>query len=169
MDKKLLDSLKLALSNEIVGEEFYMKTSSEAKDDFTRNTFTHLAKDEVFHIQRIKEFIKTEKADEIEAKIRNRNPKSGLLFFQMTEEEFNKRKESFKGDFAHYNFAIELEVRAANLYEALFNSAKDQKTKDFFEFLIKEEKTHKKILEEALSFLKDPADYFLETERWTFD
>ena len=44
-----------------------------------------------------------------------------------------------------------------------------QKTKDFFNFLIKEEKTHKTILEQALQFMKNPEDYFLETEKWNLD
>lgn len=169
MDKQLSEALKTALQNEIAGEDFYLKTAKESKDDFTRNTFTHLAKDELFHIKRIKDFMQTEKADEIETEIRNRNPKAGFTFFKMSEEEFKKKEKEYKGNFAAYEFAIDLEIKSYNLYKEQFEKAKDQKTKDFFKFLMKEEKTHKKILEEAISFLKEPADYFLEAEGWHFD
>ena len=169
MDKEILDGLKRGLTNEIAGEEFYTKTADEAKDDFTKNTFLHLAKDEIYHIKRIKEFLDIDKTGEIEEEIRNRNPKSALSFFGLTEKEFKEKKESFKGDFAPYDFAIELETRAMNLYKKLLKEAEDEKTKALFKFLVKEETTHKKLLEEAKEFLNNPEDYFLEQEGWHFD
>jgi rubrerythrin len=170
MNKELASALKTALTNEIAGEEFYTKVAEEAKDQFTRNTFAHLAHDEIYHIEKITLFIETEKAAAIEKRIKNRNPKSGLKFFQLTEKEFKKKKESFnKVNFGNYRLAIQIEIKSFNLYKELAGKAKDKKTKDFFQFLMKEEATHKKILEEALSFMQDPADYFLEKERWHFD
>ena len=56
-----------------------------------------------------------------------------------------------------------------NLYSKLFEESKEKKAKDFFAFLMKEEKSHRKILEEAKQFLQNPADYFLRTEGWSFD
>ncbi len=66
MEKALEKGLKTALSNEIAGEEFYIKAAKEAEDDFSKNTFTHLAKDEMYHIKRINDFIKTGNMPEIE-------------------------------------------------------------------------------------------------------
>jgi len=170
MNKELLEGLETGLNNEIVGEEFYTKTADEAKDEFTKNTFIHLAKDEMDHIKRIKNFVETKKAGKIEKEIKQRNPKSGLKFFGMSVKKFKKKKEKFKRKkFGPYKFAIEIEIKSYELYQRLLDKSKDKKTKELFKFLIKEEKTHKKILEETLNFMKSPEDYFLETEGWHFD
>lgn len=166
---EIIEALKTALENEIAGEEFYKKTANEAKDEFSKSTFNHLAKDELVHISRIKEFIKDEKASEIEDEIKNRNPKSGLNFFRLSEEKFKETGDKFEGDFKAYEFAIGLEKKSYEFYKELFEKTEDAVAKEFFKFLMKEEKVHKKILEEALDFLKDPEDYFLDTEKWHFD
>ena len=92
MNKELVEGLKRGLKNEIAGEEFYTKTANEAKDDFTKNTFKHLAKDEKYHIKRIKEFIQSKKIQEVEKKIKEKNPKNTLEFFGMNIEKFKKKK-----------------------------------------------------------------------------
>ena len=169
INRELIDALRTALQNELAGEEFYTKTAEEAKDDFTRNTFKHLAGDELYHIEKITAFIDTGEAVEIAKEIKNRNPKSGLSFFGMNEEEFKKNKKQYEGDFAAYKFAIDIEIKSYDLYKLLNEKSKEKKTKEFFRFLMKEEATHRKIIEEAISFLEAPEDYFLGTEKWHFD
>jgi rubrerythrin len=87
----------------------------------------------------------------------------------MTEKEFKKHKAKFKGDFAAYKFAISLEAKSYDFYKKQAEAAKEKKAKEFFRFLMKEEATHKKILEESMDFLKNPEDYFLKKEGWHFD
>lgn len=169
MDQELLETLKLALENEIAGEEIYTKISNSAKDDFTKKTFKFLAKDEIYHIEKIKEFLNTKKAAEIEENIRNRNPKQALKFFELTEKEFKNKKQTFKGELSPYKLAIEMEIKSKALYQDLLTKAKEPKLIQFLKFLIKEEQTHKTILEQALKFFQSPEDYFLETEKWSFD
>jgi len=169
MNKEVAEGLKTALANEIAGENFYTQTAENAKDDFTRNTFEHLAEDELYHIEIIMNFIKTEKAEDIKKRILERNPKSGMKFFGMSKNDFKEHKNKFTGDLAPYKMAIDIEIKSYNLYKELKEKAEDQKAKDFFEFLMKEEKTHRIILEEALDFLQNPEDYFLKIERWSFD
>jgi rubrerythrin len=170
MEKELIKSLTAALENEIAGEEFYAKVAKEAKDDFTLKTFEHLAEEEKTHITKIKEFIKDKSAIEIERKIRERNPEGAFSFFQMNEESFRKHKNmSEAGEFSPYEFAIKMEEKSYGQYRAMHERARDEKTKSFLLFLMKEEDSHKKLLTESLNFLKSPEDYYLGREGWSFD
>jgi rubrerythrin len=170
MEKDIIKPLKAALANEIAGEEFYTKVAKEAKDDFTIKTFQHLAGEEKAHIEKIKEFIKGKQSVEIERKIRERNPKSGFLFFQMNEEQFRRQKKASESSkFNPYEFAVKMEEKSYSQYKSMYNKAKGGNVRDFLLFLMKEEDTHRKLLLESLNFLRNPEDYYLEREGWSFD
>ena len=107
---------------------------------------------------------------EIERKIRERNPKSGFLFFQMNEEQFRRQKKASESSkFNPYEFALKMEEKSYSQYKSMYNKAKGENVRDFLLFLMKEEDTHRKLLLESLNFLRNPEDYYLEREGWSFD
>jgi rubrerythrin len=170
-DGELIKALKYALEFEIKGENIYEDLANKAEDDFVKNTFSGLAKDELIHIQVITKYMEsiegeTEFDFEKELKKVTTSPKR---LFGVVTEDFRKKAKLDAEQLKPFDTGIELENKSINYYIEQSKKAKSDMTKKFFEFLIKQEKFHLKSLQEAKDFLGDPENFYVEFERWSLE
>ena len=171
-DKELIKALKYAIEFEIKGENIYEDLANEAEDEFVKNTFSGLAKDELVHIEVINKYMESIESeskfdfDKEMEKVKDINPKR---FFGILTEEFKKRAKLAAEQLKPFDTGIELEQKSIDYYQKQDKKAKSEQTKKFFEFLVKQEKFHLRSLQQAKDFLGDPENFYVEFERWTLE
>jgi rubrerythrin len=171
-DKELIKALKYAIEFEIKGENIYEDLANEAEDEFVKNTFSGLAKDELVHIEVINKYMESIESetefdfDKEMEKVKDVNPKR---FFGMLTKGFKKKAALAAEKLKPFDTGIELENKSINYYTEQSKKAKSEMTKKLFEFLTKQEKFHLKSLQEAKDFLGDPENFYVEFERWTLE
>lgn len=168
MNDELLNGLRIALDNEVNGEKIYEQIALESSDEFTRNVFNLLAKDEIKHVEVIKEYIENISngksiIPKLEKKEKNKK------FFGMNLVDFMEKVSLSEGDFKGYDQGIELETKSIDFYSDMLKKAESNETKEFFSFLIEQEKGHKEALEKAKGFLQDPEAGLKDIEGWMLD
>jgi len=165
MNNELTAALKFALDFEIKGERIYREIASSSDDDFVKNTFNGLADDEVVHEKVIKEYMEGQ-ADFSSLKKVTLDPKR---FFGTVTEEFKKKAKADIAKLKPFDTGIELEKKSIAYYTEQLEKASTDEAKEFFEFLLKQEKFHLESLEKAKEVLSDPENFYVEFERWTLE
>ena len=72
-------------------------------------------------------------------------------------------------DVPNVQLAIDFERNGQNMYRRLAEIVKDKKANFFYEFLEKLELEHEDALDETMRYLKDPGNYYINTEQWTME
>jgi len=140
---------------ELDGENYYLDQASKNKDSKLYKVFMSLADDEKNHARIIKEKLsgKTYLLDEIKIDTEENvySDASGLDY----EKGFTNQSDV-------YEQALELEKKSVNLYKDLM--AKSDEDKEIFEFLIKQEEEHYKLLEEISKMVNRPNEWVESAE-----
>ena len=114
-------------------------------------------------LKEIKEFIE-KKSPNIELK--GDRLEDTKKFFTMTVKEFKEKTAFTEEDVKAHETALQLEQSAYDFYKELFGKAKDEKTKEFFKFLMEQENAHYMFIQKAHEFIKNPDQFFAEEEGW---
>ncbi|WP_028829458.1 ferritin-like domain-containing protein [Proteocatella sphenisci] len=145
-----MNSLEYAIKMEVDGEMFYREQAAENKDNKLYPVFISLAEEEKRHAKIIKEkqagrdFIPDEK--DINSSKNVFSDVTGLDFKKSTPEQINA-----------YVKALEMEKQSIDLYKKLLSESNDDKV--FFEFLIKQEEDHYKLIEEIIKMVRRPDEW----------
>ncbi len=172
------EALELALDFEKKGEEFYRDSMQRVEDGFAKRTLDFLAREELHHIQKIEQFnealigngkdfdfdafCQTELPQRIEAHLKE--------FLSREEREIGPRS----SDIDIYDTAMDMEKESYKMYKESYealevpSSTNDKRTKQFFEFLLKEESLHYDLLAESKKYLQEPSYYFEDYGGWIF-
>lgn len=165
MDKKLKEAFQKALDFEQKGHKIYEETANKTKNPIVEKTFRYLADQELLHADEIKEYMeKLDKGTII--KTRDDKPEETKKFFQMTVEEFKEKTELSDDDLKAHKTALELEQKSYNFYKKQHDKAKDKELKKFFKFLMEQENSHYELIQKTYNFIKDPAAFYAEEEKW---
>ena len=170
MNKKLLESTKLALEMEKKGYDLYTKHARETDQPVMSSIFLGIAERELKHIERIetlyneasKENINYKLIEDLTLPIDRKELLSGIL---AKLQEHLKEKPSHKISDS-YKPALALEKDSYEYYKKLAAEADDSIVKKFFEVLSKEENEHYSILLESQHYLDKPDEWFHKQERW---
>jgi rubrerythrin len=172
----LIADTKLAIELEKKGYDFYSQTAAQTANPLAASTLSGLAERELEHIDKIKEFYESLTS---EHKLRSDWLKS--VDVPPTKEELLrpillKLKESLGRKFESdsdvneaYKIAEGLERDTYNLYDKISKETTDETAKKFYAALAFEEREHYAILEETLSYLNNPGDWFKKEERWIIE
>ena len=172
------EALELALDFEKKGEEFYRDSIQKVEDEFAKRTLNLLAHEELHHIQKINQlnealvgnsedfdfdaFCQTELPQRIEAHLKK--------FTGKEEQKIGPRS----NDIEIYDLAMDMEKESYDMYKDSYETlgiparANDERTKKFFEFLLKEESLHYDLLAESKKYLQEPSYYFEDYGGWIF-
>jgi rubrerythrin len=173
MQTELLSALRMALENEFNGHKLYSRVASEAKDAFTRNTFSNLAADEEKHIEAIQKFIgrgTRKPAPGPASLIGKAEVGAKMKFFGENVERFRARAAAAQSmDLGPYRMGLELEKKSFEFYRTQSRSAKAPEIVKFFSFLMEQEELHFNLIKQAINFLERPHDYFMTNEGFRLD
>jgi rubrerythrin len=169
--KEQLNTLEVALKNEMREHEFYKLNAERTRNPLGKAMFGQIAADELEHYERLKElhdkWAKEEKWPEtIPLKVND------TMVGDVLKDFLQKAKEAPAGDaddLKAVRIAIEFEGNAATYYAILRNKVTDLREKAFFELMANIEHEHYVSLKELEEYFIDPVSWFRRTERTGLD
>lgn len=148
-----------AMKVEKEGEAYYREMAAAATNPGLKRIFTMLADEEIKHYNVFKGMMKKEEMD-----LDNLNllTDTKTIFETLSQEKENVNFDAEQIQF--YKDAIAREDDAHDFYATKANEIEDEKEKAIFLQIAEEEEKHKKVLEEIVLFLEEPADWVASAE-----
>ena len=170
-EKDRLNTLEVALNNEMREREFYLKNAGRTKNALGKAMFQQIADDELEHYERLKQlhqkWEKQEKWPEtVPLKVKETVVKDILLDFI---KKVDTSPEGDNDDLQAVRTAIDFEMKGAKYYAELRNRVSDPKEKQFFDLLSRIENEHYLSLKDTEEYLTDPTSWYRKMEHHTFD
>ncbi len=169
--KDRLNTLDVALNNEMREHEFYLKNAERTKNPVGRAMFLQIAAEELEHYERLKQlhenWAKDKKwPDTVPLKVKETIVKDVL------KDVVKKAANAPAGDaddLKALEEAIDFEGQGATYYARLRDNVTDPKEKAFFELLANIEHEHYVSLKDTEEYLKDPVSWYRKAERSGLD
>lgn len=140
--------LDYAMEIELQGKKYYLEQAALMGDSGLREIFQGLAEDEERHYQFVKQM-----------------KESGLYEYQERIRSYDVA-EIFTGAVKDANYiqiyqqAVDFENRAVELYAELAQDAATEGEREAFRMLVREEESHREILQRVLDTLQRPEEYY---------
>lgn len=165
------EMLTAALEMERKGKAFYDRAIATCSNALGREVFTTLRDDEIVHLKRIEWIYKSAsggiwredwtKAGEGHAEL--------ALFFEELARRTGPRIGPKATDLEALEVGLRFEERSIQFYQRALSQASDLIERGFLERMVAEERSHFAVLTDMKSYLSDPASYFAEKERSSYD
>ena len=143
-----MKEIKMALQLEKDGYAYYKKAAELCPNEYGKKMFEKLSKDEIEHLAKFKEI-----AEEIFGKIEEGQGKHLDIFEKI---DFSSKS----GEYDALRHAIEFEERARKFFEESAKKAKNERIRELFQRIAKEEEMHKELLEAELNYLQKSGVWF---------
>jgi rubrerythrin len=164
----LKTTLKKALEMEEKGFSFYKDIVQKVENDATKKMFEFLAKNELLHIENIKNFynslIKKSEFPELNPGESKADRKKDLSIFSISISELKDKIKKSDADKEACEFAMDLENSGYKYYQGMRKDAGDEKLIKLLDFLLEEEKTHYDGIAKMHTYLTDPANWHMYEE-----
>ena len=167
----LQDAIKL----EQDGEQYYEMAAEKTSNPLARNTFKALAEQEREHARLVEHYydaVREGGSRPSAASIREQ----GYSLVTTAQEIFKKARAELAGgtpaaEDLHqvYEQTMEMERKSIALYQAGAEQAEDDEQKDFFNYLVEQERGHLQLLAQGQQYLDDPESWYFEQEQWTVE
>lgn len=148
-----------AMKVEKEGEAYYREMADAATNAGLKKIFTMLADEEVKHYNVFKDMMKN---DDIDLDNLDLITDTKTIFETLSAEKDNVSFDINQIQF--YKDAMAREDDAHDFYAEKAAQLDDEKQKEIFLQVAKEEEKHKKVLEEIIAFLEEPADWVASAE-----
>lgn len=147
----MVDIYEFAMNMELDGKKYYEELMNSAKDNGLKRIFEMLAKDEEEHHRIVTEMRDTDDSTSISSQTMRtaNNVFSEMLYM---DKKFNLSASAVDA----YKHALNIEEKSVKLYEEYYEKAENKWEKSIFKRLIEEEKKHRLIIENILSFVSEP-------------
>ena len=166
------EALESAMKFEERSRDFYHDSVDKVDDEFAKKTLEFLAQEEVHHMEKIRrvneELIDASKDFDWAAYCTSDLPDR---IEQHLKEMNSKRSEKIRpqmSDLEVYDLALDMEKAGYEVYKDYHEQTEDEKTKQFLEFLIAEEKVHFELIQSTKKYLEDYSYYFEDFGGWIF-
>lgn len=155
------ESLQLAIDMERKGHDYYTEQAKDPENPMVEKVLKSLASQELDHIEVIKDIAKGKDASPEDIPEVNMEEQVKQVYQEFSEAE----KENWKAERTSvYEHALELEEKLYNLYEDMVKDAEDQKEKEFFEAIMKEENKHWESIQNVVYYITDHDRWMAEEE-----
>lgn len=154
-----MDTLELALSLEYDLEKYYLEQAEKNKGNSLSVVYTMLAEEEEKHAS-----ILLGKADMLELKVQDKSilTEARGLFRQLGD--FKSDIKELPSQLDSYRMALEMEQKSLIFYKKLHDNTDDEKEKETYRYLIKQEDTHCIIIEELVKLTTRPEEWVESAE-----
>jgi len=165
-EKDRLNALEVALKNEMVEREFYLKNSDRTQNPLGKAMFKQIGDEELEHYEKLKELHtawanKKKWPDSVPLTV------NGTEVGHILDELLNKAKAGEPGeadDLKAIRTAIEFEAAGTKFYEKLRDQVTEPKEKEFFGLLARIEHDHFLSLKDTEEYLTNPSSWYLKAE-----
>lgn len=154
-----MDILNVALLLESDLEKYYIKHADLNKDNSLHIVFTLLSKEEKNHGKLLKSM-----ADNISYDLEESTVLVEAKQIFKNLDNFKSAIASVPSQLEAYRMALDMEIKSFHLYEKLHESAIDEKSKEIFDYLLKQEDNHRIILEELIKLVTRPEEWVESAE-----
>ena len=169
--EKRLNTLEVALDNEMREREFYLKNAGRTSNHLGKAMFQQIAEEELEHYERLKQLKENwEKQGKwpgtLPLTVKDTNVRDIL------KEMVKKASNMEAGDddtLKAIQTAIAFEAEGAIFYARLRDEVSDPKEKAFFNLLADVEHEHFVSLKDTEEFLTDPASWYRKRESTSLD
>jgi rubrerythrin len=168
---KTMEVLRLAVRMEIDGKEFYLKASQESSNKLGRELFRQLANEEDVHRKKFEQIYAAIKIGQSWPDVEppaEKGKKLKSLFSEATGALGTKIKVP-ESELEAIKIALEMEKKSYDLYHSRSEESTLPVEKRFYKALAGEERGHHLALTDSLQYLRNPAGWFTEKERWSLD
>ena len=170
----LAQVLAAALSNEKRGRELYLQYARTVTSPISKRVFGELAKQELRHIDDIKEFITSldvGPAMEVNVTdmVNNDSWKQAKTFFGKLTKDLKDRVEPSDDDIKSHETAMEIEKAGYEYYQKAMEKTKKPEMKKFFAWLVEQEKAHYMLIKNALDFISNTEAWYAGEEHWLLE
>ena len=166
-----LEGLKTAIQMEIDGKQFYLKAGEESSNEAGKKLLERLADEEDVHRQVFEKIFES---------IRDKNswPKTDFkpdggsylrTLFSRATEQVGKSIKAPGSELDAVQTAVNMEAKTYDFYISQGQSTPNSAARDFYQALASQEREHQLILLDYYEFLKNPADWFVNTGRPILD
>lgn len=166
----VLSILRRALEGERTGYLFYVEAAEKSSDPAGEGTFRNLARAEEDHLHLLlveyqslssgQGWVDPEEAMAREVEVDVTKPLPGEELEPKQESPFSATWAAYavdglSGDLAALEFGMDMERDFYKMYQKAAGQTEDPRARRAYEFLMKEENNHFKILQDAHSYLSD--------------
>jgi rubrerythrin len=168
---KTIDALKYAIQMEIDGKVFYLKSSQESGNELGRKLLESLAQAEDYH-RKTFEQIFTIFSNKHGWPIVDFKIDGGRSMRTIFAKEIAKKPSQIKpvkSELDAVQKAQEMEAKSYDFYHARSEQAESVEEREFYELIAAEEREHQLILNDYSEYLRNPAGWFVKTEKPSLD
>ena len=158
--------LNTAIKLEEDGKAFYLEVAGKTKNALVKGMFESLAKDEEKHVVWLGELAEADVDLTAHSKSLYEQLKK---IYADAPEEVKAAAEQSADDIEAAEKAMEMERQAVENYKNWAETCEDQAAKDLCLKLSDFELYHFKALQNAIQYLQNPQEWFVEEEAWIFD
>ncbi len=168
---KRLDSLNVALTNEMREHEFYLNNAKRTTNSVGKAMFQQIASEELEHYERLQQLAEKWKKEErwpetVPLKVKDTKVKDVLKDFVKKSAVAPPGDDD---DLKAIGIAIDFEAKGAAFYARLRDETTEPREKAFFDLLAGIEQEHFASLKDTEEYLTDPAGWYRKTERGGLD
>lgn len=153
-----MDLLDYAITMELEGKEYYLKQADMNNNNRLHTVFMFLASQEALHA----DILLDRKENKKTVPVENDTINTKNLFADL--KDFKSEVSMLAKQLEVYRFAIEIEEKSINLYKEMLNKAGDEKDKELFSFLIKQEQSHLELFNHIEILVRRPEEWIESAE-----
>ena len=152
-------TLEYAIQMELDGRKYYLEQAQKNQDNALSKVFNLLAESEKEHAELLRKRLNEEEyalhEDSSTSKIKT-------LFHGLGDYKASDVRDTTQLDV--YRFATDIEEKSIVLYKGMLEKADNDKDKELFEFLLKEENQHLILFDELVKMLTRPEEWVESAE-----
>ena len=142
---------------ELGNKRFYLEQAEKTDDNGLKSIFHTLAEEESIHARILKS-----KAETLPYELIDTYGEIKTIYLEVGK--YKNVVKSFPGAVDIYSMALENEKKSLELYNELLRDAEDEKEKKIFQFLIEQEDSHYKVIEQLIEMVRRPEEWVESAE-----
>lgn len=154
-----MNKLEFAINMEMEGRQYYLDQAKKNQDNPLNKIFIILADSEKEHEELLRRRLNKE---EYTLKEDDSAKDLKTIFHGLKDYEASDIRNTTQLDV--YRLAVDIEEKSIELYQSMLEEADNDKDKQLFEFLLKEEKQHLLLFDELVKMLTRPEEWVESAE-----
>lgn len=169
--EKLIQALKYAIKMEEDGKTFYLNACGDSSNDLGKKLLESLAKQEDYHrtrFEQIYESIRKQRGwPQVDFKVDG--GRTLRTIFARHTESGKACAPGNESELAVVQQAMRMEADSYDFYHGRAEQAESSAEREFYEEIAAEEREHQLVMTDYYEFLKNPAAWFVKTEKPSLD
>lgn len=169
--EKTIEALRYAIQMEIDGKVFYLKSSEESGNELGRKLLESLAQAEDYHRIKFEQIFASVSQKQgwptVEFKIDGGRTMRTIFAKELTKKP--SQLKPLKLELDAVQKAQEMEAKSYDFYHARHEQAESAAEREFYEMVAAEEREHQLVLNDYSEYLRNPAGWFVKTEKPSLD